>query len=255
MYDIEREEQILQILKEKKTIGVNSLAKLVFCSGATIRRDLTRLEKKGLVTRTFGAVSILSSSISNEEAIFSVRQNVNSAEKKLIAKAISEELKSNQTLFIDSSTTMLFIVPYLSEFKNLLIITNGLRIAEEIVSKTNHRVYVIGGELMPHSNSMLGSSTIREISNFHADLALMSCAGASVKFGVSEVTSESAQIKAVMIKNSDRSIVAFDSSKINSDKAFKTASINQIDTIIISKDINKKIKKDFAEQANKLIEY
>ena len=54
MYDIEREKKILEILEERGTIGVNKLASIVYCSGSTIRRDLTRLEKKGLIKRTFG---------------------------------------------------------------------------------------------------------------------------------------------------------------------------------------------------------
>ena len=56
MFNIEREDKIIEILKEKNSISVNDLAKILFTSTSTIRRDLTNLENKGLVVRTFGGV-------------------------------------------------------------------------------------------------------------------------------------------------------------------------------------------------------
>ena len=119
MYDIEREKNILEILKERGSIGVNRLASLVFCSGSTIRRDLSKLEKKGLVKRSFGFVS-LATEVGTEETSFSNREIVNISIKKHLSKAASMQLNNSQTIFIDSSTTLLFIAPFLNEFKNLL---------------------------------------------------------------------------------------------------------------------------------------
>lgn len=56
MYDLERQNKILEILKEKKTISVDKLTKLIYASPATVRRDLTQMEKRGLVQRTYGGV-------------------------------------------------------------------------------------------------------------------------------------------------------------------------------------------------------
>ena len=198
MYDIEREKKILEILSQRGTIGVNRLATLVFCSGSTIRRDLTKLEKKGLVSRSFGSVSLVNAR-SAEETSFSVRETVNISLKKRLAKQAATKLKNNQIVFIDSSTTLFFIVPYLNEYKNLIIVTNGLRIAAEITSRTTHKVIIIGGEVQPHSNSALGSTAINHISSYHADIAFFSCTGATLEFGFSESSSDSAEIKKKMI--------------------------------------------------------
>ena len=115
MYDIEREKKILEVLEQRGTIGVNRLAEIVFCSGSTIRRDLSRLEKKGLIKRTFGAVS-LANIIATDETAFSVRESENITKKKHLSKTTADQLKSNQTIFIDSSTTLFNIVPYLNQF-------------------------------------------------------------------------------------------------------------------------------------------
>lgn len=253
MYDIEREKVILDILEKKGTVGVNRLAHLVYCSGSTIRRDLTRLEKKGLVKRTFGAVS-LANTIASEESSFSVRENVNVSKKKALAREAANQLKSNLTIFIDSSTTLYHIVPYLNDYKNLLIITNGLKIAAELTERTSHKVVMVGGEVMPHSNSTLGSSAVTQMGSFHADVAIMSCTGVSFDFGFSEASYDSSQIKRQMIRNSTTRIMVFDESKFDTNKAFKTCDVENVDIIVVPYGFKQETKEKLIKIGVKVIE-
>ena len=240
MYDIEREKKILEILEERGTIGVNKLASIVYCSGSTIRRDLTRLEKKGLIKRTFGAVC-LASTVATDETSFSTRENDNISIKKKLSKEAANQLKSSQTVFIDSSTTLFNIVKYLNSFKNLLIVTNGLKIAAEIVYRTSHKVIIVGGEIIPNSNSSLGSAAVSQLSSFHFDVCLLSCTGVSKEFGFSEASYDSAQLKKEALKNSTIKIVVFDESKFGVNKAFQTCKIENVDIVIIPNDVKQDI--------------
>ena len=243
MYDIEREKKILEILEQRGTVGVNRLATLVFCSGSTIRRDLTKLEKKGLVKRSFGFVSLVRE-IGTEETSFSAREILNISLKKRLSKQASFEIKNSQTIFIDSSTTLLFIVPFLHAYKNLLIITNGLRIATEIITRTNHKVIILGGEVHPHTNSALGSSVINQAAGFHADLFLSSCAGVSFDFGFSEASYDIAETKKRMLANATHKVFVFDKSKFGQNKTFKTCDITGVDAVIVPGDLDKTIIED-----------
>ncbi len=227
MHDNEREKTIMDVLDKKGTIGVNRLAELVFCSGSTIRRDLRRMEEKGLVKRAFGSVSLPSVG-GNDETSFSVREGINIAKKKQLAKTAASKLSSGQTIFIDSSTTLFHIVRHLNDLRDLLIITNGLKIAAELSEKTRHKVIVIGGEVTPNSNSTLGSYALTQIGSFHADVALMSCTGASLEFGLSEANYEIAELKKQMLQNSDKRIAIFDESKFGVNKAFQTCSFGGV---------------------------
>ena len=56
MFNIERQNEILQLLQQRKSMAVQELSKLLFTSESTIRRDLNELEKSGKVRRTFGGV-------------------------------------------------------------------------------------------------------------------------------------------------------------------------------------------------------
>lgn len=236
MYDIERQQKILDILSEKKTISVNKLSELLFCSGATTRRDLARMEQKGLVTRTFGAV-MLNVNSSNKETSFELREKNSVSEKRSLCQKIVKYISNNSTIFIDSSTTLLYIVPFLKNFTNITIITNGLVIANEIACQTKHSVIVLGGTIQPDTNSILGSLALNVLSNFHADLTLISCGGISKDFGLSESTIDSAEIKRYMIEKSDKSICLFDYSKYGKKKSFRTCEINKIDILVTSKQL------------------
>lgn len=243
MYDVEREKKILEVLEQRGTVGVNRLAEIVFCSGSTIRRDLSRLEKKGLIKRSFGAVS-LANTVATDETAFSVRESENIMKKKRLSEEAANQLKSNQTIFIDSSTTLFNIVPYLNLFKNLLIVTNGVRIASEISYRTNHKLIMIGGGIDSHTNSTIGSSALSQISGLHFDVAIMSCAGATIEFGFSEASYEIAELKKAALNNATTKIMVFDESKFGKNKAFQSAHLRSVNLIITTPELDNSIVED-----------
>lgn len=235
MYDIERQQQILEILDQQNSIAVNKLADMLFVSQATIRRDLTKMEQKGLVIRTFGAV-LKNTSLPNNETSFELRESANKVEKRLLCQRCAEFLKSNSIIFIDSSTTLLNIVPYLNDFDNLTVITNGLFIANEIVNKTKHQVIVPTGIIQPKTNSILGPMTYTSLGRFHADVAIMSSSGLDIRtLSLTENTVDQAELKSLMVQNSDMTICLIDASKINKVAIAKTCSLNDIDILISTK--------------------
>ena len=228
MYEIERQDDILKYLKENKTISVSKLAQLLYVSEATIRRDLNKLESKGFVTRTFGGV-IINPQSPNKEINFELRETANQSVKRLLCQKAASLIKDNQTIFIDSSTTLLNIVNYLNNFKNLVIITNGLFIANEIISLTHHQVILPGGFVQANTNSMLGTITIKNLQSFHCDISIMSSSAIDLEFGLSESTIEQSQIKQVMIFNSDVKISLCDETKFRKKSLYKTCSISELD--------------------------
>ena len=244
MYDLERQNKILEILSDKKTISVNKLAQMLFASGATIRRDLSKMEQKGLVVRTFGAVT-LNQNPSNKETSFELREKTNIVEKRALCQKAVNFIKDNTSIFFDSSTTVLHIVPYLNNFSNLTIITNGLFIANEIINNTKHRVIICGGEIQANTNSILGPMAYDTLNNFHVDLAIVSTAGLVIddNVGFTETTIDSSKIKNIMAKNSDKVICLVDLTKVHKQSLYKSISLNDVDMIISTYDLNEKESK------------
>ena len=231
MLDVERDEQILALLQKKKAFTVYELAQTLFVSESTIRRDLARMEQKGLITRTFGGALLKSNPIIEDTSFF-LREKESLQEKRALVKEATKYIQSNTAIFVDSSTTCLQMVSLLNDFVNLLIVTNGLVIANEIVSKTKHRVSLLGGEVQPSTNSVLGTKAENMAKTYHASLAIMSTSGVDLSFGLSEQTEQQAALKNIMRQNSDMTIVLADAKKIGKKSLAKTCDLKDIDVLI-----------------------
>ncbi len=241
MLDLERDEQILEILQKKKACTVYELSKQLFVSESTVRRDLTRMEQKGLVTRTFGG-AILKSTPTIEETSFYLREKENLQVKRALVRAALPFIQEDSAIFLDSSSTTLQIVTMLNDFKNLRIITNGLAIANELVTKTKHQVTLVGGDIQPASNSVLGSRAEAMVSGYHAKLAIMSTAGVDPDFGFSEATEQSADLKRMMSDCAEKTIVLFDETKIDRKNLANAFPLEKADVIISSMPLSQAYK-------------
>jgi DeoR/GlpR family transcriptional regulator of sugar metabolism len=236
MLNSEREEKILSILGEKNACTVYELSEKLYVSESTIRRDLTSMEHRGLVTRTFGGV-ILKSGPSIEDTSFFLREKENLQEKRALVKEASAYIQSNSAIFIDSSTTCLQIVSLLNDFKNLLIITNGIMIANEIVAKTKHKVILLGGEIQPSTNSVLGTRAEEMLKCYHANLAILSTYNADPLFGFSEQTENQSFLKKIMIANAEKSIMLVAAEKVGKKALSKTCDVSDIDIVISEQEL------------------
>lgn len=230
MYDLERQNEIYEILKQKKSISVDKLTKLLYVSQSTIRRDLTEMEKQGLVKRTYGGVVLQESP--NEETSLLLRETINVREKKKIAEIASRLLKDNLSVFIDSSSTCTYLVPYMKNFKNLNIVTNGLRIGLLLSEQTSCQIFLASGYIHSRSNSILGNLTVKTLERLHCDLSIISCSGLDLSFGLSETTIDQSEVKIAMAENSNRIILLADHSKFGDAKLFKSIPLSKIDCIV-----------------------
>ena len=90
MLEVERFEKIMEYLREKKTAPVNVLAKRLFVSEATMRRDLSELERKGLVKRLHGGAILLDGA--NQELPLYLRERQNTDAKRIISEKASHHI-------------------------------------------------------------------------------------------------------------------------------------------------------------------
>lgn len=233
MYDLERQEKILEILKEKKSISVDKLTKLLFFSPATIRRDLSAMEKRGLVKRTFGG-AILQESPDEESALI-YREKTMMKEKKQIAEKCANLLRDHTAMFIDSSSTCTYLVPFLKNFKHLNLVTNGLKISLMLLEQTSCKTLLVSGYVNSMSNSTIGNLTLKTLEKIHCSYSIISCSGVSLEYGLTEATIDQAEIKLTMAENSDQIILLCDSSKFNQAKLFKSIPLSKITYLITDK--------------------
>ncbi|VKA38559.1 regulator of fucose operon [Streptococcus pneumoniae] len=126
----ERVLELIEIIKKKKRIAVKELAEITFSSTSTLRRDLIFLENQGLIKRKHGYVTL--SSMNTIELSHQIREGESTRQKRLIASLAKDFIRSGMCIYLDSSTTVYELCPYLSELDNLIIFTNGLHTAQTL---------------------------------------------------------------------------------------------------------------------------
>ncbi|MBO4251038.1 MAG: DeoR/GlpR transcriptional regulator [Clostridia bacterium] len=233
MLSLERQEEIMEILNKNKSATVEELAAELFVSGATIRRDLAAMEKQGLLKRSHGGAIMFRSTA--EESPFALREQENTAAKRAIAELAFKLLKNGDMVFLDSSSTVGYVIPLMNNLKYLSVTTIGLRNAL-LLSQTNDiKIYIAGGQIHNHSNSTTGTDTMDYISRIHANVALLSCTGLDIKNGFTDADLEQAKLKQQMRKNSDKVAILCDSTKFGKTFMCSDFSFDEIDYFITDK--------------------
>lgn len=232
MLEVERRNAILDLLKQKPVVHVTEISQTLFFSEATVRRDLVRLEKDGLITRVRGGAIL--NSASTMEIPTAVRTSENRLIKRQIAMLASEGIHNNQTLFLDSSTTVLELIPLLQSKRNLTIITNGLLTASRALELLpDAHLYLVGGLVREHGIASIVGATARSfVEASHADSFFFSVHAVDPKFGTSDLSESEVEIKRAMMRNSDRSVLLADSSKFGHLGRFRLCGMEEVDSII-----------------------
>lgn len=172
MYKNERLSEILAILEKNRYISVEYLAAKLHISPSSIRRDLSVLEKQGLVLRSYGGVELVVSDHLNVP--FSARMREQAAEKKVMAEKAAALVSDGDVVFVDGSTSGLYLVQRLAEKRGLTIVTNGVA-ALHYLSSFSVKTISTGGILNSENRSVLvGEEAIRMLSGIRANFAFFS---------------------------------------------------------------------------------
>ena len=123
----EREKEILKLLLANKKVTVSELSEKLYTSASSVRRDLARLEKQGLLKRIHGGAEILEDSLSSLKIPFAMRELEQSDAKILIAKKAIGLVSDYDVIFMDSSSSAYTLIPYLASKNHLTVITNGVK--------------------------------------------------------------------------------------------------------------------------------
>ena len=163
----ERQKQILSLLNDRTFITVQELSKLTFTSASSIRRDLTYLQNNGLVKRLHGGVSSVPPMAN--VASFYDRAHKNVKEKRLVAQKASMLLKDGQTVLLDSSTTVTFLLPYIAKHQDTTVFTNNLTTALQAI-ELGIRTHCLGGHAINGSTALSGPETFAALAGITVDV-------------------------------------------------------------------------------------
>ncbi|WP_315115895.1 DeoR/GlpR family DNA-binding transcription regulator [uncultured Clostridium sp.] len=243
MLAFERHNKILEMLYKNKKVTTQELEKLFNVSPCTIRNDLNKLEKNGLLERMHGGAVLPQSSLI--DLSFSAREAQHQLEKENICKKASEFITGNQCIIIDASSTTLYLSKYMDNVKNLTVITNGLYIADKLKDNTNINVILTGGVVRPKSNSLEGLLGKNLVEQINADIAFVSARGFTLDEGLTEFNIYEAELKKLLISRAKKVIALMDYSKVGKNSISSFAKTSQVNTLITNSKVSKEVIKEY----------
>ncbi|ADO77433.1 DeoR/GlpR family DNA-binding transcription regulator [Halanaerobium praevalens] len=231
MFAEERRKEIILLLKKEKRASVKQLSKKFDVSRATIRRDLSELEKNGFIRRTHGGAIL--SGTSKLEPSFKEKEDKLAPEKKEIGKTAAEIIKNGDTIFIDAGTTTRYIIDNLKNKKDLTIVTHALHIINKINEiDLDCELVVIGGNFKWSTEAMIGPLAEDSLRKLRVDKSFIGANGFSLDSAATTPDLREAKIKEIALEIAGENFLLFDQSKWEEVYFYKFAKLKQINFII-----------------------
>ncbi|MDD4870197.1 MAG: DeoR/GlpR family DNA-binding transcription regulator [Kiritimatiellae bacterium] len=228
-----RKRQILESITRAGFARPEDLAQQHNVAAITVRRDLIWLEKAGFLKRVHGGA------IPNDNPLSVIHINIRMRsamdEKRAIAKAAVNMIKTGEHIFLDAGSTCHFLAEALPEDKDLTVITHSLDNAHVLSQKRGIRTIVLGGELDTRLNAFVSPMTETALTAFHADKAFLGAMGVDPNRGISNNNLAEERIKLLMTSNAREVFVLADSSKLGKVTFRSILPLSRISHIITDK--------------------
>ena len=230
MLAAERRNQILEKLQTEKKVVVSELSQLYGVSEETIRRDLEKLEKEGYATKSYGG-AVLNENV-GIELPFNERKNQNIVGKQKMAEIAASLVEEGEHIFLDASTTAVFVAKALKEKKNLTVITNSVEILLELSDVSGWNIISTGGLLEERYLAFFGSRTDEVIRSYYVDKVIFSCKALDSRLGMMESQEAIASTKKTMIGSGRKNILVAENRKFGRSSFSVVGHLHDVNVVI-----------------------
>lgn len=239
----ERINSIGRYIIDKGEVTTEELAEYFGVSLVTIRRDLKKLEDDNLITKIYGGAKAKTDKLRS----FHQREMINSESKNHIASIANNFIKNGDRIFIDSGTTTSLLLSNVDPNINLTIFTNSLPCIIQASDMANVKLFIVGNFYNKVSNSFTYWGKVPDFYAFNIDKAFMSTSGLTIKDGLTNKNPVEQEVKNMVCKLADKTILLVDKSKIGKSSLMTYAQLEDIDVLITDDDVSRKYKDFFLE--------
>lgn len=243
----ERQNEIVAQVNTNGSVLVKELSEQFGVTEDSIRKDLTLLEKKGKLKKTYGgAVKIR---VNVHDFYVSQRKGKNIEEKQRIAQKAYELIEDGDMIFLDISTSNLELAKLLlQENRRVTVVTNMIEAMMVFMTETNVKLIFIGGIMSNGKDGFVGALSNQEIDKYRFDKAFMGVVGVDLENDrVATYDVEDAVTKSVILTCSDKAYMMLETRKFATDGNYKYARINDFAGGIMEKEPDLSLKKRMEE--------
>ena len=225
-----RQRAITEAVMSAGAVRIDDLAERFGISHMTVHRDLDELEARGLLRKSRGVATALSTALVESSDVYRAGREL--PEKEAIAHAALEFIEPGQAIILDDSTTTLHLVPHLHTKKPLTVITNTLTIMNELKSASGITLLGLGGQYYNWCSAYMGRMTTTAISALRADLLVMSTSAISDDIAFHQ-TLETVDVKRAMFDAASRRILLADHTKFSKRALHAMLPLAAFDAVIV----------------------
>jgi DeoR/GlpR family transcriptional regulator of sugar metabolism len=228
-----RRREIIETLRTTGSVTVSELEARFGVSAMTARRDLSELERRGVVRRTHGGAVL--PTVSAHEDSFARRLNTEAAAKRRMAEEAVSRLTPRETVFLDSSTTAHFVARQMVDTGiQATVLTNSLPIMELVFNEGGSQLEVIamGGTLRRLTRSFVGPFAVRTVQGHFADRLFLSVKGLTANGMLTDADGLEAEVKRAMIGQARDTTLLLDRSKLDARGLSVISSLSEISFVI-----------------------
>lgn len=233
-----RAEQIVKLLLRTGSATVEEILAEVGSSAPSIRRDLARLENRGLVRRTHGGATLVEPLLYEPfryDSSFLAREQRHAEEKRRIALAAAELIQPGEIVGLTAGTTTTHIGRSLRHRDKLQVVTNAINIGMELCNQPGIRTLLTGGVVpWAWSFSLTGNAALNFLDDVYLDKVFLSVTGLEAERGATTLETEEALVYRKMLKQAREVIVVADPSKLGKVSPAFICPVSEIHMLITS---------------------
>lgn len=252
-----RSEQIIKLLLRVGTASVEEILAEVGSSAPSIRRDLARLENRGLIRRTHGGATLVEPLLYEPfrfDSSFLSREQRHATEKRRIGLAAAELVLANETVGLSAGTTTTHIGRSLRHRDKIQVITNAINIGMELCNQPGIRTYLTGGVVpWAWSFSLTGNAALSFLDDVYMDKVFLSVTGISSERGATTLETDEALVYRKMLKQAKQVIVVADSSKLEKVSPAFICPLGEIHILITDNNATDEQVEPFTKQGIRVI--
>jgi len=253
----DREEKIMRLLLQKGSATIEELLATAETSAPSIRRDLNRLERRGLVRRTHGGATLVEPLLYEPfryDTSFQAREQRAAEEKRRIALAAADLIRENETIGLTAGTTTTQIGRAIRHRTNIKVVTNAINIGMELCNHAGIRTSSTGGVLpWAWSFSLSGPAAVHFINQVYLDKVFLNVVGLDVERGATTLEADEAVIFRAMQRQAREVIAVADHTKLGQVSSALICPIQEIQTLVTDTGASDAMIAPFEERGIKVL--
>ena len=213
MFSEERKEKILEFVERRNAVKVSELSELLQISEVTVRRDLDELHNEKKLVRTHGGAMALKHDRYNLPCVEQAVRQIE--EKQKIARSAIQYISDNDVILMDDSSTVQELAKLVAggRFENLTVVTISIPVVNILMTNKDIHVVIVGGDVDPGMNSVLGSMVHRMLSEMSADKCFLGINGVQEDGSLSTICYEQMMTKQMILGAARQRFILADHTK------------------------------------------